>query len=342
MRVGRQDLLRFVREALAQEIAELSVEKLGGDASDRNYYRLHVNHGGPGLPQTLVVMELQAPFHGHELPFINVLHTLERSGLGVPRLYGCEPRYGLVFLEDLGDEILQKKIQEEKPDRVEALYQEALDMVVKMQCGVAASSGCIAFKTVFTVERFVWELDFFRVHYIEGLLTKRIHPGDAKVMDRLFLWLSSLLDEERKVLTHRDYHSRNLIHHAGRLKMLDFQDARMGLAQYDVASLLRDSYVVLDDAVRESLFDYYVSKLEERTGYRIDRPRFRYLFDMTSLQRNLKAIGTFAYQAVERKNPAYLKYVPDTLAYVEDNLHRHDELAPYREILIRYIPFEKS
>ena len=123
--------------------------------------------------------------------------------------------------------------------------------------------------------------------------------------------------------------------------MLDFQDARMGLAQYDVASLLRDSYVILQDVLVEFLLDYYVSELKKRTGERLDGPRFRYLFDMTSLQRNLKAIGTFAYQAVERKNPVYLKYVHDTLAYIAKNLQRYDEIASYREIFARYLPFDE-
>ncbi|NIM96907.1 MAG: phosphotransferase, partial [candidate division Zixibacteria bacterium] len=221
------------------------------------------------------------------------------------------------------------------------LYHEAIDILVKMQCDLDKFRDCLAFTIAFTVEKFVWELDFFRTHYIEGLLGKKIHPDDRKAMDRLFPWLSNLMDKEKKVFTHRDYHSRNLIYHDGQLKMLDFQDARMGLAQYDLASLLRDSYVALNEALMESLLEYYLSELEKKTGEKIDRPRFRYLFDMTSLQRNLKAIGTFAFQAVGRKNQRYLKYIPTTLTYIKKNLHRYDALAPYREVLARYLPFDE-
>ena len=342
MRVRKKDLLSLAQRSLSENITDLTCEALGGDASDRNYYRLHLNFHGLGALETLVVMELQAPFPENELPFLNILHTLERSGLGVPRLYGMDPRKGLILLEDLGEEVLQKKVEGKKPELVDALYREALDNVVKMQCDIPSSSGCLAFDTAFTVEKFVWELDFFRVHYIEGFLGRTVHPHDRRAMNRLFSWLASLLDGEKKVFTHRDYHSRNLIYHNGRLKMLDFQDARMGLAQYDVASLLRDAYVVLEDAPMRSLLTYYESELKRRTGTNIDGSRFRYLFDMTSLQRNLKAIGTFAYQAVGRNNPGYLKYVPDTLSYIEKNLHRYDELAPYREVLLRYLPFGKG
>ena len=342
MRVDQKDLLDSVRHAFPQRVIDLSIEKLGGDASDRNYYRLHVYVQGNDLPKTMVLMELQEPFPSEELPFINILNTLEESGLGVPRLYAVESRLGLVFLEDLGDEILQKKIRGEHPDGVKDLYHEAIDIIVRMQCDLEASSDCLAFQTAFTVEKFIWELDFFRTHYIEGLLQKKIDPRDRESMDRLFFWLSSLMDGEEKVFTHRDYHSRNLICHEGKLKILDFQDARMGPAQYDVASLLRDSYVVLENTLRESLAEYYLSEWEARTGARIDRSRFRYVFDMTSLQRNLKAIGTFAYQAVERKNSRYLKYIPHTLRYVHGNLFGYDELSPYREALARYLPFHRA
>ena len=47
------------------------------------------------------------------------------------------------------------------------------------------------------------------------------------------------------MLCHRDFHSRNLMPHGGELVWIDFQDARMGPATYDLASLLRDSYVDL-------------------------------------------------------------------------------------------------
>ncbi|NIQ37806.1 MAG: phosphotransferase [Proteobacteria bacterium] len=337
MRVSKQKLLKAIQRSLDEEIGDLTVEKLGGDASDRNYYRLHLRGGTTNIPKTLVVMELQAPFAGQELPFINIRNTLEKSGLGVPRLYGTESKEGLVFLEDLGDEILQGKIERQKPESIEALYHEALDMVVTMQCDLDLSTDCVAFKIAFTVEKFFWELDFFRTHYIEGLLGKKIDPDDREAMDRFFLWLSSLMEDEDKVFTHRDYHSRNLIYHDGRLKILDFQDARLGLAQYDLASLLQDSYVVLRDELRESLLDYYLSRMEEKTSEKIDRPPFRYVFDMTSVQRNLKAIGTFAYQAVERNNPGYVKYIPATLTYVRGNLGKYDELTPYRPILTKYL-----
>ena len=57
--------------------------------------------------------------------------------------------------------------------------------------------------------------------------------------------LADELADEPRVLCHRDYHSRNLMIHERRLYIIDYQDARMGPDTYDLASLLRDSYVDL-------------------------------------------------------------------------------------------------
>ena len=61
------------------------------------------------------------------------------------------------------------------------------------------------------------------------------------------------------MLCHRDYHSRNLMWHDDTLYVIDFQDARMGPDTYDLASLLRDSYVDLPDAAVDDLIDYFVA-----------------------------------------------------------------------------------
>ena len=123
------------------------------------------------------------------------------------------------------------------------------------------------------------------------------------------------LAAEPRVLCHRDYHSRNLMLHDGSLYIIDFQDARMGPDTYDLASLLRDSYVDIADRELDELIAYFLAlKGREPT------PReFRRRFDLMALQRNLKALGTFGYQTTTRRNPVYIQYIPRTL-----QLRAHD------------------
>ena len=136
------------------------------------------------------------------------------------------------------------------------------------------------------------------------------------------------------MLCHRDYHSRNLMLHEERLYIIDFQDARMGPDTYDLASLLRDSYVDLPEQTVSELIAYFLA-LKGTTDPSSET--FRERFDLMALQRNLKALGTFGYQTTARRNPVYIQYIPRTLRYVRDNLERHPRFARLREVLAAHV-----
>ena len=122
------------------------------------------------------------------------------------------------------------------------------------------------------------------------------------------------LAAEPRVLCHRDYHSRNLMLSQGRLYLIDFQDARMGPDTYDLASLLRDAYVDLNDIAVNELIAYFLAL----KGSNVLEADFRARFDLMALQRNLKAMGTFGYQTTTRQNPVYIQYIPRTMRYVHE------------------------
>jgi aminoglycoside/choline kinase family phosphotransferase len=121
--------------------------------------------------------------------------------------------------------------------------------------------------------------------------------------------------------------------HEDRLWWIDFQDARMGPASYDLASLLRDSYVDLDEefvAARAEEFRQKVLPGEARDV-------FAWRLELTSVQRNLKALGTFGYMATVRGSTVYMPYIPRTLAHARRNLRRHPELAALGRVLARHV-----
>ena len=97
--------------------------------------------------------------------------------------------------------------------------------------------------------------------------------------------------------------------HAGGLFVIDFQDARMGPDTYDLASLLRDSYVDISEAELDEFIGHFLS-----LSGGSDAAEFRRRFDLMAVQRNLKALGTFGNQAAARGNPVYVQYMPRTIA----------------------------
>ena len=151
------------------------------------------------------------------------------------------------------------------------------------------------------------------------------------------------LSGEPRVLCHRDYHSRNLMPHQGELYIIDFQDARMGPDTYDLVSLLRDSYVDFTEEVVDDLIAFFLA-LRGRHGESADdgvsrayEADFRRRFDLMSLQRNLKALGTFGYQTTTRQNPVYIQYMPRTLNHVRRNLGRYPRFGRLRDLLATFV-----
>lgn len=156
-----------------------------------------------------------------------------------------------------------------------------------------------------------------------------------------FQEICRVLAAEPKVLTHRDFHSRNVmvLPQGPEFVMIDFQDARMGPAQYDLVSLLRDSYYQLEETQVQRLLSYYVVRFEAISGKALSRERFQEVFDYMTIQRNFKAIGSFASFMNRRNDPAYLKYIGNTFENIRRTLLKYPQFSELREVLFHYYYF---
>ncbi len=306
------------------------VVPLTGDASDRRYFRILV----PDRP-SIVLSLYSAPFDFETLPFVNVGRLLEQMPVPVPAVLGQAGDLGILALEDLGDVTLQAHLGAASAAEHAALYREAVALIAAIQRRGAdlASPQYLPFGIAFDVEKLTWELDFFIAHFIEAYRGVFFKPEERDALRREFSTVVEVLAAEPRVLCHRDYHSRNLMLHDGRLCIIDFQDARMGPDTYDLVSLLRDSYVDLPEQTVDELIAYFLAVKGEH-GSEAD---FRRRFDLMALQRNLKALGTFGYQTTTRRNPVYIQYIPRTLRYVRNNLDALPQYGRLRELLAAHV-----
>lgn len=334
-----------------------SVERLPGDASTRRYYRVQTRDGGKYIVMSMESFEE----HGMNLPFLVVQKHLASANVDVPAVLDVDPAKGFVLLEDLGDVTLLRRLQEVSSDDVERhLYERVIDSLISLQ--IDASPGALdakgtrkadidAFKLRFDHEKLMWEVNFAIEHFYQTYLKRVIRDSDLKTMREGFSEICTYLAEQPTVLTHRDFHSRNVMVTPGvgqgasgkavedRLVMIDFQDARMGPAQYDLASLLKDSYYQLEEAQIQKLIDYYIVRWEALTGARLDRGHFHYVFDLMSVQRNFKAIGSFASFLNRRSNATYLKYIGNTFENIRRTLLKYPQYSGLREVLFHYYYF---
>ncbi len=305
---------------------EYTLEKLKGDASTREYFRIDLKDKEIEGKGSAVLALSQNP-----VPFVNILKFLKRCGVDVPRLYFHDKE--VLILEDFGDTTLEERMRGKDREAFRKYYKKAIDSLLKFQIEGMRNRDdrCLAFSRAFDREKFLAEFDF-SIKYLAPIMEER----NKRILRKEFLEIAEMLDKEPKYLTHRDYHSRNIMVQDDGLKILDFQDARLGLLQFDLASLLRDSYLVLDEELVEELIAYYLDRLNKVHGIR-EEAHFRYIFDLTSIVRNLKSASVFVYLDRIKKNDHYLRYIPDTLAYVKKNLTKYRELKGIQKILKKYI-----
>jgi N-acetylmuramate 1-kinase len=349
---GDDDINSWLASVASQrkQSAIESIVKIPGDASTRRYYRITTSDRQ--TPSFILARVEPFAEQGDNYPFLVVRDHLERSGVDVPRVFDRDPAKGFVLQEDLGDVTLLRRLQEVCSADVERhLYGRVIDALVTLQLKASAphaSAPTLAgsqpdcFKLTFNHEKLMWEVNFAIEHFYKLHLGREIRDADMKVMQDGFSEICHFLAAQPTVLTHRDFHSRNIMAvgpEAERLVMIDFQDARMGPAQYDLASLLRDSYYQLEEAQSQRLLDYYILSWEARSGTKLNRSEFLYVFDMMSVQRNFKAIGSFASFLNRRGNPTYLKYIGNTFENIRRTLLKYPKYAKLRETLFHYYYF---
>lgn len=339
------DTERRVRAAVGRAAGPAAaagpVRRLAGHASMRSYWRVGT------FPASLVVMVMPPGAGPEEVtkggrppvdPFVDVQRYLQGLGVRVPAILAFEEAEGLMVLEDLGDDMLETRLQA-GDDRV-ALYRAAVDQLARLRAAAEARpGGCLAFGRAFDEDLYRWELHHFREWLLEAWKGATLAPAERAELDAWFDRIAASLAAEPRGFTHRDYQSRNLmVLPGGEQAVIDFQDALLGPRQYDLVALLRDSYVELDPPLVEAMLRRYLERLEAAGGPRLEYGPFRETFDLLTVQRKLKDAGRFVFIDRVRGNPGFLVSIPASLRYVREALARRPDLAPLQALLARHVP----
>ncbi len=281
---------------------------MAGDASARRFLRLRLPAGG-----SRVVVDYGAPFPD-ETDDIRLSRIFRDAGLPVPRIDRVDPDPGILVVEDLGPETLEHVLRAPgtSAEEAERLHLEAARLAARVATGgtAALARSERASGPALDPERFRFEMDYFLEHWLGGLLRLPAPDGLREALHGLADGAAAV---RPTVMCHRDFHSRNLMVRADRtLAMVDIQDARWGPDGYDLASLVRDAYVEVPEPRVEAMIDAFLGALPSPPN----RVRFVDRLHRVSLQRMIKALGTFGYQVHVRGHGSYLEAVPRTLARI--------------------------
>jgi aminoglycoside/choline kinase family phosphotransferase len=292
------------KNILKDEMLE-EVDKLTGDASTRRYYRIFTNASS-------YVVCLDNPFDedAEKHPFMSVQQFLLQNKIKVPSILDHNLSRGYSLQEDLGNETLLLNLSTlTSTDDEYNIYKTIVDQLLELhRIPPTAVVNPNLFQLKFDYQKYMDETRF-TFKYFMNFFNKNPDEGLIHELEFLFDPIMKRLSGQKMVITHRDFHSRNIMVKNNKFVFIDFQDARWGIPQYDLVSLLEDCYYNISDTNRVKLKRYYYDNLDPNIHGQKSYDQFLDLYDDMLIQRVFKAVGSFCYIYNWRKDERYLKYI---------------------------------
>ena len=290
-----------------QKISTKNLVAIRSDASFRKYYRLENN---------ILVMDA-APEKGESVSKFSEIATILHSfNLSAPKIIDVNNKEGFILLEDFGDKIFSKYMNKEnKKD----LYKKAIDVLIDIKIKSNQNKSSLSKLTTYNFEELYRESILFIEWFIEQKLRMQISNKKREEFYQILKQAFLNIKSQNDTLVLRDYHVDNLIlkDHKEPLKqvgLIDFQDALLGSSFYDLASLLEDVRMPLNENEKEELLKYYINMTNENYEMVLREINF------FSLQRNLKILGIFNRLSIRDGKARYLEYLPATFNFIKSNL----------------------
>lgn len=315
-----------------QGIKNKLIVPLTPDASTRNYFRI------PWKKGKAVAAVYPEPFDPDFHPYLDVTRLFLENGIPVPEIYAVDGQSGVIVQEDLGDRQLFRVYDAAPKDECDEYKERAVNLIAQIQRATvtAYERQSIASRLAFDEPKLSWELDFFLEHYFGSLRGEKLRHAEAAELKAELNDISAELAARPRVLCHRDFHAANLmVDGDDRLRVVDHQDARMGPVTYDLVSFLLDRRA--EPPSLAELRAYRLLLLEERRllGLEaLDPDEVAQEFRLMTIQRGLKAVGTFSYQtAVCSRGSAYEHFIQPTLCIVLQAAEWLDRFPALRRML---------
>jgi len=306
----------FQRAFAAPPTGRIDREKLKGDGSERQWYRLKAAHQSiimvdHGIRQIAMTSEVDS--------FVHLGRHLYHRGVPVPEIYFYDSFSGLVFLEDLGDVHLQQAVRSKNSSTITTIYKSVIDQLIKLSCNGADNfDRSWTYQTPDYNRELILEKEchYFLEAFLNDYLNFKERSEDFQTD------FSALADKALQYpnpgFMHRDMQSRNIMIKGRKIYFIDFQGGRMGPIQYDLASLLIDPYVEIPQVVQADLLDYSIEALSAVTE--LDSEKFRSCYQYCRLTRNLQILGAFAYLSRVKGKRQFEKYIPAAVRSLRSTL----------------------
>jgi aminoglycoside/choline kinase family phosphotransferase len=308
----------FIRKYIGEfQADEWHVECAGIAGSSRQFFRIKKEN----YSYIMIVWDSR----DEDWPrFLGIPQELNNVCTFLPQMYINDPVHGLILEQDLGDTTLKKYIQDKPSDAVENIYRKVLETLISWQQFDIVSSSIISSRSM-DYDTFIWESWYFGKYCVTDYF------AGEKLLDTQWEVERTALANEvaalPKTFIHRDFQSENIMVYNDGIHFIDFQGARLGPREYDVASLLYDPYVLsIDVPMLGRLMKHYFSM----SGGGENRER---LLALNGAQRLMQALGAYGNLSLHKNKDWYRTYIPVALERLESVLINLQEFPTLQNIV---------
>ncbi len=302
-------------------LKDIDIRPICGDGSDRKWFRAlwkgeSVVVCAHGISTDDTVCEIDS--------FMALGDLLNSRNIAVPKIVARDRFSGLLALEDLGDCRFESMVASTATGTQRLhWYFRAVDGLIGFATrGIQGFEPEMAFQTPAYSRDLIVEKEcrYFVDAFLKGFLNQE--PPMEQLLPEFDYLADKALVGGVMGLMHRDFQSRNLMVKNHELFFIDFQSARQGPLQYDLASLLIDPYVDLDDGERDEILAHCIASLSSTMT--IDRNSFVSCFRHCCITRNLQILGAFSYLGMVKKKRMFLQYIPPAVSSLKKGMTRID------------------
>jgi N-acetylmuramate 1-kinase len=328
-------------------------ERMPGDASTRSYARLIRDDGTSILMNSPRRPDGPAIYHGKSYsaavhlaedvkPFVAIDNGLRAHGFSAPAIRHADLDSGFLITEDFGSAGV---VEGEPPRPIVECYETATDMLAELHRKTLPETAPLGPQgsyqiPLYDIDAWLVEISLMLEWYLpdRGAEVSRQHRDEILTMWRTLLQKPAAAP---RTWVMRDFHSPNIIwlgERTGilRVGIIDFQDAVLGPAAYDLVSLLQDARIDVPEQLELALLTRYI-EARLAADAQFDPAGFAELYAIMSAQRNTRLLGTFARLNRRDGKPQYLRHQPRIWTYLSRSL-AHPALSAFREWYATHVP----
>jgi aminoglycoside/choline kinase family phosphotransferase len=302
--------------------------------SDRRYYR--INDG-----KRSIIGAFNANPEENEA-FIGFTNHFRTKSLPVPEIFGYIPEKSVYYLQDLGDDNLytwlhKKPVISPFDADTKILYKKILDKLILFQTkGIEGLDLDLCYPhRSFDRQSMMWDMNYFKYMLLKLLAV----PFNERRLEHDFNTLADyLLETGQDYFLYRDFQTANVMVVGEEPWFIDYQGGRKGAPQYDVASMLYDAKIPMEETDREQLLSYYIDNFCSET--KVDHYKFRGYYSGFSMIRVMQALGAFGFRGLYEQKPTFTDSIVPGVILLNKiiNLAENHIMLPELYSTVRSVP----